>query len=306
MPLCGDTKTTPERGHDRGMPHLFRPLLVQPESEPSSLVRALNRQVTRQPKNVALRGKQDGIWRDVTWLDWWDHSARVAAALLALGVEPGQRVAIIANNRVEWVEADMGILMAGGVTTHVYASATSDQVAFILRDSGARAAFFDDPALLRAITDRKKDVFKTSGGKQIAPAPLEQALVTASRLISRAVVCGANRPYVSALLTLDEEALRGWASANGCSGSLAELSREPALRALLERAVHAANADLARFETIKKFAILERDFSLETAELTPTTKLRRDTISKRYAATVDALYTSDPPHERSSTGSPDM
>jgi long-chain acyl-CoA synthetase len=155
------------------------------------------------------------------------------------------------------------------------------------------------------ITDRKNDVFKTSGGKQIAPALLERVLVAASRLISRAVVCGANRPYVTALLTLDEEALGVWASANGRSGTPAELSRDPVLRELLERAVEAANAGLARFETIKQFAILERDFSLESAELTPTTKLRRDAISKKYAATVDALYASAPPLGSAARLSPD-
>ena len=124
------------------------------------------------------------------------------------------------------------------------------------------------------ITDRKKDILVTAGGKNVAPQNIENALKT-SRLVSQALVVGDRRPYVTALVTLDpEEAAR----ANGD------------LEALVQETVDSVNADLSRFEQIKRFAILPRDFSAEQGEVTPTLKLKRRVCEEHFAAVIESLY----------------
>jgi long-chain acyl-CoA synthetase len=124
------------------------------------------------------------------------------------------------------------------------------------------------------ITDRKKDLIITAGGKNIAPQNLENAL-KASRFVSQALVVGDRRPYVTALITLD------WDEVNS-SG------REP--RQLVEEIVAAVNVDRVRVEQIKRFAILPRDFTQEEGELTPTLKLRRRTVEDHFADEIESLY----------------
>jgi long-chain acyl-CoA synthetase len=136
------------------------------------------------------------------------------------------------------------------------------------------------------ITDRKKDLIKTSGGKYIAPQALEGALKTASELISQVVVIGDRRKYVSALLTVVEaEALR----LTGAP-SYAEATRSPVLRQRIQEAIDRLNATLPSYETIKRFAVLERDFSQETGEMTPTLKVKRKVASTKFRKEIDALY----------------
>ena len=136
------------------------------------------------------------------------------------------------------------------------------------------------------ITDRKKDLIKTSGGKYIAPQAIEGALKTMSELVSQVVVIGDRRKYVSVLMTVVEEHAK---KVSGAS-SYAEASRSPAVRAKVQEAVDRLNATLPHYETIKRFTILDRDFSQEQGELTPTLKVKRKACTVKYARQIDAMY----------------
>jgi long-chain acyl-CoA synthetase len=124
------------------------------------------------------------------------------------------------------------------------------------------------------ITDRKKDLIITAGGKNIAPQNIENAL-KASRFVSQAVVIGDRRPYITALITLDGDEV----SASG---------RDP--QELVQELVDEVNRDRVRVEQIKRFAILPRDFSQEQGELTPTLKLRRRVVHEHFADEIERLY----------------
>jgi long-chain acyl-CoA synthetase len=131
----------------------------------------------------------------------------------------------------------------------------------------------DDEGFLK-ITDRKKDLIITAGGKNIAPQNLENALKT-SRFVSQAIVVGDRRPYVTALVTLDE-------------AELASSDRDP--QELVQELVDDVNRDRMRVEQIKRFVILPRDFSQEEGEVTPTLKLRRRVIQEHFADEIEKLY----------------
>jgi long-chain acyl-CoA synthetase len=158
------------------------------------------------------------------------------------------------------------------------------------RDEEATRAVVDEDGWLRTgdvgeldadgflrITDRKKDLIVTAGGKNVAPQNLENALKR-SPLVSQALVVGDRRPYVAALVTLDA------AEAERVAGQ--------DVQALVQAAVDEVNRDLARYEQIKRFAILPRDFTQAAGEVTPTLKLRRRVVEERYAAEIAALYDS--------------
>ncbi|MBK9070698.1 MAG: long-chain fatty acid--CoA ligase [Myxococcales bacterium] len=141
------------------------------------------------------------------------------------------------------------------------------------------------------ITDRKKDLIKTSGGKYIAPQNIEGKLKTISPYIGQVVVHGDKRNFCSALLTLDEEAIRKWATDNGIAATTyAEIVGSPQATALVQEAIDELNSGLAKYETIKKFAILPRDFTIEEGELTPSLKVKRKFGEKKYAAMLDKMY----------------
>src|SRR5581483_5248168 len=136
------------------------------------------------------------------------------------------------------------------------------------------------------ITDRKKDIIVTAGGKNVAPQNLENELKT-NPIISQAMVYGDRRKFLSALVTVSEEQARKLA---GNGGDYAELVKAPAVRAAVEQAVRTLNASLPPYETIKKYEILSKDFSQETGELTPTLKVKRKLVSERHKALLDAFY----------------
>jgi long-chain acyl-CoA synthetase len=147
----------------------------------------------------------------------------------------------------------------------------------------------DDEGYLR-ITDRKKDLIITSSGKNIAPQELENALKY-HPLISQAVVIGDRRPYLVALITLDQEALPAFAAQHGLtSPDAAGLSRDPLVESAVAAAVDAVNAQFSRAEGIKRWRILPRDFLMEAEEITPTLKVRRRAIVEAFAADIDDLY----------------
>ena len=148
----------------------------------------------------------------------------------------------------------------------------------------------DDDGFL-TITGRKKDLIITAAGKNVAPAVLEDRL-RAHWLVSQCVVVGDARPYIAALVAGDAEAFAQWKTDNGKpeTATIAELRDDPALRAEIQAAVDDANKAVSHAEAIKKFAILEEDFTEADGELTPTMKVRRYVIMERYAAEIAALY----------------
>lgn len=140
------------------------------------------------------------------------------------------------------------------------------------------------------ITDRKKDLIKTSGGKFIAPQPIECRLKD-SAWIGEAVLVGEKRKYVSALLVPNFPAVEEYARHNGIEWeTVRDLTVNPAIRALFESEVERINSSLARFETIKRFALLQQPFSIEGGEITPTIKVRRRTIELKYREVIETLY----------------
>ncbi|MFG1740049.1 AMP-dependent synthetase/ligase [Micromonospora chalcea] len=141
------------------------------------------------------------------------------------------------------------------------------------------------------ITDRKKELIITSSGKNISPAQIEN-LLRAHPLIGQAVAIGDRRPYVTALIVLDEEVAPQWARANGIRDpQMPGLASDPVLLAEIQSAVDAANARLARPEQVKSFQVLPSAWTPESGELTPTLKLRRRIIVDRYGDRIDSLYT---------------
>ena len=152
-----------------------------------------------------------------------------------------------------------------------------------------------DPDGYLTITDRKKDLIKTSGGKFVAPQELEGLIKARSSLVSQVLVHGDRRPYVVALITLDPAALAERATARGLPGTMpAALSADPAVRAEVERAVDDVNATLPRFSTVKRFTILPVEFGESAGEVTPSQKLKRKVIEQRHAAAIEAMYAGAP------------
>jgi len=139
------------------------------------------------------------------------------------------------------------------------------------------------------ITDRKKDLIITSGGKNIAPAPIEGKLVQ-SRFVAQAIVFGDGRQYLVALLTMDREYAEAFAAEKGLSARGDALAADPAVRAAIDADVAKVNAALDSFATVKRFAVLPTEFSIDKGEMTPSLKLRRKVISSRYKELLESLY----------------
>jgi long-subunit acyl-CoA synthetase (AMP-forming) len=147
----------------------------------------------------------------------------------------------------------------------------------------------DSDGYLR-VTDRKKELLITAGGKNVAPQPLESKLRQLPA-VSQAVAIGDRRPYVAALLTLDPLRLEAEARAAGSRArSAAEAAACAAFRAHLERQIEDVNAQLARYEQIRRFVVLPAELTVDQGELTPTMKLKRRVIHERYAAQIASLY----------------
>jgi len=138
-------------------------------------------------------------------------------------------------------------------------------------------AEIDDEGFI-TITDRKKDILVTAGGKNVAPQNLENEL-KASKYVSQSIVVGDRRPYVAALITLDLDEIAKWRAAGG------EDENE-----LVQGIVDEVNAQRSRFEQVKRFEILPRDFSADEGEITPTLKLKRRVVQEHFAAEIERLY----------------
>lgn len=141
------------------------------------------------------------------------------------------------------------------------------------------------------LTDRKKDLIKTSGGKYVAPSELESTLMATSPYLSQAVVVGEGHKYISAMLTLDPDKLAAWAHKRGLGDkSYAELSQHPDIRASLQGYIDQANAKLGHWETIKTFVVLDRELTIESGEVTPTSKVRRQIVLDKFQDKIAELY----------------
>jgi long-chain acyl-CoA synthetase len=148
----------------------------------------------------------------------------------------------------------------------------------------------DSDGYLR-VTGRKKDIIVTAGGKNVAPAVLEDRL-RAHPLVSQCMVVGDGRPYIACLVTLDEEALDAWKGRHPelAASSTAELAGNPQLLAEIQAAVDEANKAVSRAESIRRFRVLAEDFTEQSGHLTPSLKVRRGVVTKDFAAEIDALY----------------
>ncbi|WP_104107314.1 AMP-dependent synthetase/ligase [Nocardioides sp. 616] len=146
----------------------------------------------------------------------------------------------------------------------------------------------DDEGFVR-ITGRKKEILVTAGGKNVAPAALEDRL-RAHPLIDQCIVVGDGQPFIGALITLDPETVPAWATAQGRTGGLTALIDDPALRAQIDAAVEDANKSVSRAESIRKYTILSAEWTEEGGQLTPSLKLKRSVVMREFREDVEALY----------------
>lgn len=148
----------------------------------------------------------------------------------------------------------------------------------------------DDDGFLY-ITGRKKELIVTAGGKNVAPAVLEDRL-RAHPLVSQCMVVGDNQPFIASLITIDQDMLKGWIAAHNKAGAtLATLVNDPDLIAVIQTAVDEANKAVSKAESIRKFTILASDFTIAGGELTAKLSMKRQVISQKYAAEITALFT---------------
>ena len=155
---------------------------------------------------------------------------------------------------------------------------------------------FDDEGFLY-ITGRKKDIIVTAGGKNIAPQPIENRF-TADKLVTQMVVIGDRRQFLSSLIVPNFEVLDEWAATNGVNApTTAELLAHPKVLALYQGLLDKVNADLPGFNQIKKFTLLNREFTLEEGELTPTMKVKRFAINRKYESVINRMYPAPVPGE---------
>jgi long-chain acyl-CoA synthetase len=141
------------------------------------------------------------------------------------------------------------------------------------------------------ITGRIKELFKTSGGKYVAPPAIESKFKAVCPYASQFLVFGSERNFVSALITLDPDAMAGWAEENGMAGkSYTEIVRSEQVESMIGDYVDQMNANLNRWETVKKWEILDHDLTIESGELTPSMKVKRNVVEERHQELIDSFY----------------
>ncbi|MFN2371561.1 MAG: long-chain fatty acid--CoA ligase, partial [Candidatus Krumholzibacteriia bacterium] len=147
------------------------------------------------------------------------------------------------------------------------------------------------------ITDRKKDVIVTAGGKNIAPQPIENRFQT-NKYVSQVVVMGDRRQYLSALVVPDFGTVGGFASSRGLQAATpAELVAHPEVQELFQQQLDELNTELPGFSQIKKCSLLEQEFTQEAGELTPTMKVKRFAIARKYRDVIAAMYPAEAPED---------
>ncbi|MGO9224237.1 AMP-dependent synthetase/ligase [Mycobacterium sp.] len=187
---------------------------------------------------------------------------------------------------------DGEVLVRGGVVFNGYwhnEKATDEAIVNGWFHTGDLGSVDDDGFL--SIVGRKKEIIVTAGGKNVAPAVLEDQL-RAHPLISQAMVVGDNRPFVAALIAIDPEGFDVWKQHHGkeATASVADLADDPDLVGEIDQAVKDANQTVSNAESIRKFHILPVDFTVLTGELTPTLKVKRNVVAARFANEIEALY----------------
>jgi long-chain acyl-CoA synthetase len=210
------------------------------------------------------------------------------------GLKIGTVGKLVPGNSMRIAE-DGELLVRGGVVFSGYwqnEQATEEAFTddwFHTGDLGA----VDDDGFLK-ITGRKKEIIVTAGGKNVAPAVLEDQL-RAHSLISQAMVVGDAKPFVGALITIDPEAFESWKQRNSKSAgaSVGDLATDPDLVAEVDAAVKQANKAVSNAESIRKFRILPVDFTEDTGELTPTMKVKRNVVAEKFASDIEAIYDKD-------------
>ncbi|WP_382306174.1 AMP-dependent synthetase/ligase [Herbiconiux sp. UC225_62] len=203
---------------------------------------------------------------------------------------PGVGIKIAEDGEI-WVK---GVNVFGGYWQNEAATAeVMDGEWFKTGDIGS----LDDEGFL-TITGRKKEIIVTAGGKNVAPAVLEDP-IRANPLVGQVVVVGDQKPFIAALITLDAEMLPVWLGNNGqpATLTLAEAAENPAVLAEIQRAVDAANALVSRAESIRKFVVLSSDFTEASGHLTPKLTIKRNVIVKDFASTIEGIYNAAPATE---------
>ncbi|NHC12383.1 AMP-dependent synthetase/ligase [Motilibacter deserti] len=194
------------------------------------------------------------------------------------------------------IEADGEILVKGGVVFGGYAGNADADAAAMTVDGWFRTGDLgelDAEGFLR-VTGRKKEMIVTAGGKNVSPTTLEDRL-RAAALVSQCMVVGDGRAYISALVTLDGEALAPWLAARGKPAmTVAEAAHDADVRAEVQNAVDAANSAVSRAESIRRFTILECDFTVEGGQLTPSLKVKRNVVQREFARDIEDLYAPEP------------
>ncbi len=194
--------------------------------------------------------------------------------------------------------ADDGEILVQGVNVFAGYHDNDEATAEAVRDGWFHTGDLgelDGDGYLR-ITGRKKEILVTAGGKNVAPAVLEDRL-RAHPLVSQCIVVGDQKPFIAALITLDEEMLPTWAKNNGFGALSVEQARtDEGVLAALQKAVDDANTAVSKAESIRTFAVLGSDFTEDNGYLTPSLKLKRNVVMKDFAHDVDTLYAGAPPH----------
>ena len=190
------------------------------------------------------------------------------------------------------IAADGEIEVRGPNIMHGYYNKPAETRAVFTADGWFKTGdigTLDRDGFLR-ITDRKKELFKTSGGKYIAPQPIEQ-MIKASRFVNQVVLIGNGRKFPAALIVPDWDQLRSYAQLKGLDArNREELKRHPRILNLFERQIAALTSSLAQYERVKRFALLDRELTIEGGELTPTLKVKRRVVDEKYRDVIDRLY----------------
>jgi long-chain acyl-CoA synthetase len=191
------------------------------------------------------------------------------------------------------IDADGEVLLRGAPVMRGYHDLPKETAEALTEDGWLRTGDIgelDADGYLK-ITDRKKDLVKTSGGKYIAPSAIEGQFKAVCPYTSQAVIVGQARNFVTMLISLDEEAIMGWASSGGLAGkSYSEVCGAPETQKLIADYIDQLNGKLNRWETVKKFAILPRDLSIEAGEITPSMKIKRRSVEANFAEQIDKMY----------------
>ncbi|MER7168385.1 long-chain fatty acid--CoA ligase [Micromonospora sp. NPDC000207] len=191
------------------------------------------------------------------------------------------------------IDADGEVLLRGRPVMRGYHNLPEETAAAFTEDGFFRTGDIGslDPDGYLRITDRKKDLVKTSGGKYVAPSHIEGLFKAVCPYTSQAVVIGQARNYCTMLVSLDPDAIAGWAAGGPLEGRpYAEIVTSPQAKAMVEEYVAELNTKLNRWETIKKVTILPRDLTIEDGEITPSLKIKRRGVESNFATEIDTMY----------------